>query len=95
MDFNPSPLQKLDLSAFGLENEVYIKRDDLIHPIVSGNKWRKLKRNISYFKSTDYEGIISMGGAYSSHILALWCSGSIVALGATDPDSISGRAHTF
>ena len=71
MDFKPSPLQKLDLSLFGLKNEVYIKRDDLIHPIVSGNKWRKLKRNISYYKTIDSKGIISMGGAYSSHILAL------------------------
>ena len=71
MDFNPSPLQKLDLSAFGLENEVYIKRDDLIHPIVSGNKWRKLKRNIAHYKSIGSKGVISMGGAYSSHILAL------------------------
>ena len=46
----PSPLQKLDLSGFGISNhEVWVKRDDLIHPIVSGNKWRKLKNNIDVF----------------------------------------------
>ena len=45
----PSPLQKLDLSVFGVDQKVYVKRDDLIHTIVSGNKWRKLKQNLDYF----------------------------------------------
>ena len=45
----PSPLQKLDLSVFGVDQKVYVKRDDLIHTIVSGNKWRKLKQNLVYF----------------------------------------------
>tara|TARA_B100000965_G_C19563006_1_gene745453 strand:+ start:1255 stop:1776 length:522 start_codon:yes stop_codon:yes gene_type:complete len=71
MEFKTSPLNKLDLSNFGINNEVYIKRDDLIHPIVSGNKWRKLKHNISYVKSSNFKGVISQGGAYSSHIQAL------------------------
>jgi len=71
MDFNDSPLQKLDLSHYGIKNQVYVKRDDLIHPIISGNKWRKLKYNLKYFNSIAKEGIVSMGGAYSSHILAL------------------------
>ena len=31
----PSPIEKLDLSSFGVKQKVYIKRDDLIHPIVS------------------------------------------------------------
>jgi len=38
MDINSSPLQELDLSSYGIENNVYIKRDDLIHDIISGNK---------------------------------------------------------
>jgi 1-aminocyclopropane-1-carboxylate deaminase len=71
MNFPPSQLDPLDLSSYGIKNEIYIKRDDLIHPIVSGNKWRKLKQNISFFKSSDFAGIISLGGAYSSHILSL------------------------
>ena len=50
MDFNNSPLQNLDLSYYGIKNQVYVKRDDLIHPIISGNKWRKLKYNVKYFK---------------------------------------------
>ena len=71
MDFNTSPLQKLDLSYYGIKNQVHVKRDDLIHPIISGNKWRKLKYNLKYFNSISKKGIVSIGGAYSSHILAL------------------------
>ena len=67
----PSPLQKLDLSVFGVEQKVYVKRDDLIHTIVSGNKWRKLKQNLDYFFKISKKGIVSLGGAYSSHVLAL------------------------
>lgn len=67
-----SPLVELHHPLFDKFNvKVSIKRDDLIHPIISGNKWRKLKHNILAAKSTSKEGIISFGGAYSNHIHAL------------------------
>ncbi len=50
---------------------VKIKRDDLIHPIISGNKWRKLVNNIHFAKQHNYRGIVSFGGSYSNHIHAL------------------------
>lgn len=51
---------------------VQIKRDDQIHPIISGNKWRKLKYNLEYVKQTkNIKGILSFGGSYSNHIHAL------------------------
>lgn len=67
-----SPIQKIEHPLF-INNKlhVFIKRDDLIHPIISGNKWRKLKHNIRYAKAQGYEGILSFGGAYSNHIHAL------------------------
>jgi len=71
MKLNTSPIAPLDLSYYGIKNEVFIKRDDLIHPIISGNKWRKLKLNIEKYESSPFKGVISMGGAFSSHILAL------------------------
>lgn len=49
---------------------VYVKRDDLIHPVISGNKWRKLKLNIEQFKVGGYEHLLTFGGAYSNHIAA-------------------------
>ena len=52
--------------------QVQIKRDDLIHPIISGNKWRKLKFNLAHVKHHQtYQGVLSFGGAYSNHIHAL------------------------
>lgn len=51
--------------------KVSIKRDDMLHPIISGNKWRKLKYNIEHVIKNNYKGIISFGGSYSNHIHAL------------------------
>lgn len=51
--------------------EVFVKRDDLIHPVISGNKWRKLQLNLEKCKVEHYEGILTFGGAYSNHISAL------------------------
>jgi len=53
--------------------ELYIKRDDLIHPIVSGNKWRKLKFVLAHCKSNNFTEMITFGGAYSNHTLACAC----------------------
>jgi len=50
--------------------EVYVKRDDLIHPFISGNKWRKLKYNYTNFLESGYKGVVTFGGAFSNHILA-------------------------
>ena len=67
----PSKLELLDLSYWGVNNHtVYVKRDDQIHAIVSGNKWRKLKYNLQHYFSGSYNGIVTFGGAYSNHILA-------------------------
>ncbi len=51
--------------------ELWVKRDDLIHPIISGNKWRKLKYTLEHALSKGADTIISMGGAYSNHLHAL------------------------
>lgn len=46
-------------------------RLDEIHPLVSGNKWFKLKENISKARAAAAKGLLSFGGAYSNHLLAL------------------------
>lgn len=48
-----------------------IKRLDLIHPFISGNKLFKLKYNLQHVIQKNYRGILSFGGAYSNHISAL------------------------
>ncbi len=57
--------------------EVYLKRDDLIHPTVSGNKWRKLKYNLLEAQKQKQDTLLSFGGAYSNHIYALAAAGKL------------------
>jgi 1-aminocyclopropane-1-carboxylate deaminase len=68
-----STLQPLHHPLFNEYNvQVQIKRDDIIHPIISGNKWRKLKYNLQHIKNTpEFNGVLSFGGSYSNHIHAL------------------------
>ncbi len=71
-----SPLQRLEDSFFIKHQlNVHVKRDDLIHPQISGNKWRKLKYNLEFAKHQGYQKILSFGGAYSNHIHALAYAG--------------------
>lgn len=66
------PTTKIDLADFGLENRfLYLKREDLIHPTISGNKFRKLKYNISSARAQEKEILLTFGGAYSNHIAAV------------------------
>lgn len=55
--------------------ELYIKREDEIHPFVSGNKFRKLKYNIQEAKKTNKNTLLTFGGAFSNHILATAVAG--------------------
>lgn len=54
---------------------VHIKREDLIHPIVSGNKFRKLKYNLIQAKTENHETLLTFGGAFSNHIAAVAFAG--------------------
>jgi len=53
------------------ELEIFIKRDELIHDVVSGNKWRKLKYNFQQAKEEGHNTLLSFGGQYSNHLHAL------------------------
>lgn len=68
---SPTPLVKINLPVFlEKEVEVFIKREDMIDPEISGNKWRKLKYNLMEAKSKGFSSILTFGGAYSNHIAA-------------------------
>lgn len=54
---------------------VFVKREDLIHDKISGNKWRKLYYNIQYAKEKGCSTLITFGGAYSNHIAATAAAG--------------------
>lgn len=70
-DTGKSILQEIHNEEFSKRRiKVFVKRDDLIHPEVSGNKWRKLKYIIEHFRQSKNEHILTFGGAYSNHLLA-------------------------
>ena len=48
-----------------------MKREDLIHPVISGNKWRKLKYNLLQADHLNKDTILTFGGAFSNHIYAV------------------------
>ncbi|WGK94705.1 MULTISPECIES: 1-aminocyclopropane-1-carboxylate deaminase/D-cysteine desulfhydrase [Flavobacterium] len=52
-----------------------IKREDLIHPFVSGNKFRKLKYNLLQAKAENQSCLLTFGGAFSNHIAAVAYAG--------------------
>ena len=52
-----------------------IKREDLIHPFVSGNKFRKLKYNLLQAKAEKHSKLLTFGGAFSNHIAAVAFAG--------------------
>lgn len=56
--------------------ELFIKREDMLHPIISGNKFRKLKYNIEEAKNLGYSTLLTFGGAFSNHILAVAGAGA-------------------
>lgn len=67
----PSPLQRFSPPWPGADKlTMWIKRDDSIHPVISGNKWRKLQQALTTLPQGT-QRIISFGGGYSNHLHAL------------------------
>ncbi len=58
---------------FGIE--VYVKREDVLHSEISGNKFRKLKYNLTEAQNLGFTKLLTFGGAYSNHIAAVAAAG--------------------
>jgi len=63
-----------------LNSQLYLKPEYDIHPIISGNKFRKLKYNIENLNKGNYSGILTFGGAFSNHIAATAAAGNILGI---------------
>jgi 1-aminocyclopropane-1-carboxylate deaminase len=69
--YTPTPVQEIHdpiLDKAGVR--LLIKREDLNHPHISGNKWWKLKYNLEEAKNQNKKTLLTFGGAYSNHIFA-------------------------
>lgn len=78
-----SKLQSLKASVLGEGVRFFIKRDDLIHPLVSGNKWRKLEFAVTKALLENKTHLVSYGGAYSNHMVALAAAGAAMGFKTT------------
>ncbi len=61
------------LSKFWYQNKVAamdMLRLDLLHPVVSGNKWYKLRLNVDFAKEKGFTTILTFGGGFSNHLVA-------------------------
>jgi len=76
-----SPLQQIELSLLKKADvQLYLKRDDLVHSLYGGNKIRKLKYNVQECIRQSKTGLLTCGGAYSNHILAVAACGKEAGL---------------
>ncbi|MFZ6654872.1 1-aminocyclopropane-1-carboxylate deaminase/D-cysteine desulfhydrase [Undibacterium sp. TJN19] len=76
-----SPCQQVESRLFPGMN-LWIKRDDMLHPQVSGNKFRKLKYPLQSLQGRKAH-LVSMGGIWSNHLHALAHAAALAGLPAT------------
>ena len=69
-------IQELHLPKPSPSISLFIKRDDLLHPHISGNKFRKLKYNLVAAKAQNKTKLLTFGGAFSNHIVAVAATGT-------------------
>lgn len=73
------------------EVRLILKRDDLIHPEIPGNKWRKLRGNLDVAREHGRQTLLTFGGAYSNHIRATSAAGRL--FGFSTVGVIRGEEH--
>ncbi|WP_406392235.1 1-aminocyclopropane-1-carboxylate deaminase/D-cysteine desulfhydrase [Streptomyces sp. NBC_00887] len=88
----PSPLQPAEDERFARHGvTLLLKRDDLIHPDLPGNKWRKLAPNL---RAAAGHTVLTFGGAYSNHLRATAAAGRLLGfptVGVVRGDELAGR----
>ncbi len=75
---------------------LYIKREDLLHPEVSGNKFRKLKYDLLQAKEKNQDTLLTFGGAFSNHIAAVAAAGHLLGfktIGVIRGDELEEDIH--
>jgi 1-aminocyclopropane-1-carboxylate deaminase/D-cysteine desulfhydrase-like pyridoxal-dependent ACC family enzyme len=92
-DLADSPLQRLQSTFLDRADiQLYVKRDDLIHPQFGGNKWRKLKYNLVHARENQFDTLLTFGGAWSNHIYAT--AAAAKHFGFNSIGIIRGEKHT-
>ena len=91
----PSPLvavEDAELARYGVR--LLLKRDDLIHPELVGNKYRKLRLNLDAAAAAGHRTLLTFGGAYSNHLRAVAAAGRLCGfrtVGVVRGHELAGR----
>ncbi|MEV7420101.1 pyridoxal-phosphate dependent enzyme [Streptomyces sp. NPDC089919] len=93
----PSPLRELPAEDGRFARHgvtLLLKRDDLIHPDLPGNKWRKLSLNLTAAAEQGRDTLVTFGGAYSNHLRATAAAGRLLGfatVGIVRGEELAGR----
>lgn len=91
----PSPLVAVEDSRLARHGvQLLLKRDDLIHPDLPGNKWRKLRLNLQAAADAGHDTLLTFGGAYSNHLRATAAAGRLLGfttIGVVRGDELARR----
>ncbi|MEU1378423.1 pyridoxal-phosphate dependent enzyme, partial [Streptomyces triculaminicus] len=91
----PSPLVEVADERFARRGlRLLLKRDDLIHPDLPGNKWRKLEPNLREAAAAGTRTLLTFGGAYSNHLRATAAAGRLLGfetIGVVRGDELADR----
>jgi 1-aminocyclopropane-1-carboxylate deaminase len=91
----PTPLQEVAderLARHGVR--LLLKREDLVHPLLPGNKYRKLRPNLVAAVAAGHTALLTFGGAYSNHLRATAAAGRLLGLrtvGVVRGEELAGR----
>ncbi|MFE4977481.1 1-aminocyclopropane-1-carboxylate deaminase/D-cysteine desulfhydrase, partial [Kitasatospora sp. NPDC056651] len=95
----PTPLVDCTDGVFARAGvELRLKRDDLLHPTVPGNKWRKLAPNLAAAVAQGHTRLLTFGGAYSTHLRAVAAAAGALGLesvGLVRGEELSGRPRNW
>ncbi|MER6301622.1 pyridoxal-phosphate dependent enzyme [Kitasatospora sp. NPDC001539] len=95
----PTPLVDCTDGVFARAGvELRLKRDDLLHPTVPGNKWRKLAPNLAAAVEQGHTRLLTFGGAYSTHLRAVAAAASALGLesvGLVRGEELAGRPRNW
>ncbi|MFI0213382.1 1-aminocyclopropane-1-carboxylate deaminase/D-cysteine desulfhydrase [Streptomyces lydicus] len=90
----PSPLQEVTEEPFARRGvRLVLKRDDLIHSALPGNKWRKLEPNLRAAAAAGERTLLTFGGAWSNHLRATAAAGRLLGfatIGVVRGDELAG-----
>jgi 1-aminocyclopropane-1-carboxylate deaminase len=96
----PAPLPPSALTEVGDERldrhgvRLLLKRDDLLHPDLVGNKYRKLRLNLAAAREQGHDTLLTFGGAYSHHLRATAAAGRLhgfATVGVVRGHELAGR----